>query len=78
MKSDKVPNDIKSKVLPSIKRTLKTLPFELTHRVDDLYVMMKSQEGKIGSTSIRNATFTDIRNFDRFLKEYIEQTTKQG
>jgi len=73
MKSDKVPNDIKSKVLPSIKRTLKTLPFELTHRVDDLYVMMKSQEGKIGSTSIRNATFTDIRNFDRFLKEYIEQ-----
>jgi len=73
MKSDKVPNDIKSKVLPSIKRTLKTLPFELSHRVDDLYVMMKSQEGKIGSTSIRNATFNDIRNFDRFLKEYIEQ-----
>lgn len=68
----KVPSDITNKVIPSIKRTLRTLPFELTSQINDIYVLMKSQQGKISSTSIRNATFDDIRNFDRFLKEYIE------
>ena len=68
----KVPADIQQKVIPSIKRTLKTLSLP-TARIDDLYTLMKLEQGFTGTTSIRNATFTDLRNFDRYLRDFIEQ-----
>jgi len=69
----KIPADIQNKVLPSIKNTLKTLPFELSGRIDDLFVLMKTEEGFKNITSIRGATWSDLRNFDRMLKEFVEQ-----
>ena len=68
----KVPADIQQKVIPRIKRTLKTLSLP-TARIDDLYTLMKIEQGFTGTTSIRNATFTDLRNFDRYLRDFIEQ-----
>ena len=71
----KVPNDIKNKVLPSIKKTLRRMPYTLTARIDDIYTYMKIEGGFTGTTSIRDATFQDLRNFNRYLKEYIDNSS---
>lgn len=70
----KVPNDIKKEVLPNIVRTLKTLQnngSDITNKIEEMYTVMKSEAGFTGTTSIKMATFQDLRNFDRFLKEIL-------
>jgi len=69
---NKTPYDIRHKVMPSILQTLKRLPDNATLRFEDLYTLMKAEQGFTGTTSIREATFDDIRNFDRFLKEITD------
>ena len=73
-----MPKDIKTKTLPSILSSLKELPEGATLRFEDLYALMKSDQGWSGTTSIKNATWDDIRNFDRFLKEIVNGSAKDS
>ena len=66
-----IPPDVKLKSLPSILSSLKELPEGAVLRFEDLYTLMKVDQGWTGTTSIKNATWDDIRNFDRFLKEIV-------
>ena len=68
-----VPTDITNKVIPNIKRNLKRLPVDMTLRIDDVYTLMKSEQGFTGTTSIRNATYNDLRSFERYLRDFVEQ-----
>ncbi len=76
-KSLNLPKDIVEKVLPSIKRTLLKDNTDMTTLyIEDLYTLMKAEGSFTGSTSIRDATPQDLRNFDRFLKEIVEAGAK--
>lgn len=77
-KFNKTPYDIRHKVMPSILETLKRLPDNAILRFEDLYTLMKSEQGFSGTTSIKEATFDDIRNFDRFLKEITDGSAPKG
>ena len=73
-----IPSDIENKVMPSIKQSLKKLPDGAILRFEDLYAFMKSEQGFTGETSIRKATWDDIRNFDRFLLGIINMSAKDN
>ena len=75
-KAQNIPNDI-PQVLRSITQSLKTLPDGAILRFEDLYTYMKAQQGD-GPTSIKMATWDDIRNFNRFLKDIVNSTNQTG
>ena len=73
----RMPEDIRNKVLPSIKKSLeRDTTNMLTTHIEELYTLMKSEGEMTGTTSIRDATFQDLRNFDRFLKEIVNAGAK--
>ena len=74
--SEAIPKDI-PQVLKGITQSLKTLPDGATLRFEDLYTFMKAQQGA-GPTSIKMATWDDIRNFNRFLKDIVSSTNPSG
>jgi hypothetical protein len=74
--SESIPKDI-PQVFKNITQSLKTLPDGATLRFEDLYTFMKAQQGD-GPTSIKMATWDDIRNFDRFLKDIVSSTNPSG
>ena len=75
-KADDVPSDI-PQVLRGITQSLKTLPDGAILRFEDLYTYMKSVQGD-GPTSIKMATWEDIRSFNRFLKDIVNSTNPTG
>ena len=72
LKESDIPNDI-PRVLEQIKKSFDTLPDGALLRFEDLYTFMKNQQGS-RMTSIKMATWEDVRNFNRYLKEIVEST----
>ena len=68
-----VPKDIPG-TIKQIKETLKDLPDGATLRFEDLYTVMKNMQ-QSPTTSIKEATWDDIRNFNRFLKDIKDQSS---
>ena len=69
-----IPRDI-PQVLRNISRTLETLGDNAILRVEDMYTSFKAQQEGAKSTSIRMATFDDIRSFNRYLNEQVSRIT---
>ena len=77
-RKSKIPEDIRNEILPSIRRSLRQLGDGAILRMEDMYHQMKIEQGFKGTTSIRLAEWSDLRNFDRYLKEITGGTAPRG
>ena len=71
-----MPKDIPG-VLDQLSKSFDQLPDGALLRFEDIYTFMKSEQGT-GKTSIKEATWDDVRAFNQYLKEIVNGTAKDN